>query len=144
MKISTKGRYALRFMIDLVQNGNEAYTSLKDITQRQSISPKYLEQIATSLSKSGLIHSVRGPQGGYKLAKTPEKYTIAEILRPIEGTFACVACLEETPNSCPRYDSCSTVHFWEGLHHVMTDYLNGTTLADLAVKKQGEPCPTAP
>lgn len=144
MKISTKGRYALRFMIDLVQNGNETYTSLKDVIQRQSISPKYLEQIATTLSKAGLIHSVRGPQGGYKLARPPEKYTIGEILRPIEGTFACVACLEEIPNTCPRYNSCSTVHFWEGLHQVMTDYLNGTTLADLAMKKQGEPCPATP
>lgn len=144
MKISTKGRYALRFMIDLVQNGNESYTSLKDVTRRQSISPKYLEQIATALSKAGLIHSVRGPQGGYKLAKTPENYTIGEILRPIEGTFACVACLETSPNTCPRYDSCSTVQFWEGLHEVMTNYLNGTTLADLASRKQGEPCPAAP
>lgn len=88
MKISTKGRYALRFMIDLVQNGGDSYTSLKDVTRRQTISPKYLEQIATSLSKSGLILSVRGPQGGYKLARSPEKYTVADILRPIEGTFA--------------------------------------------------------
>ncbi len=144
MKISTKGRYALRFMIDLVQNGNDSYTSLKDVTRRQTISPKYLEQIATSLSKAGLIHSVRGPQGGYKLARAPEKYTIADILRPIEGTFACVACLGQTPNACPRYEVCSTVHFWEGLHEVMTNYLNGTTLADLAVKKQGEPCPGTP
>lgn len=131
-------------MIDLVQNGNEGYTSLKDVTRRQSISPKYLEQIATSLSKAGLIHSVRGPQGGYKLARAPGNYTVREILRPIEGTFACVACLEEIPNSCPRYDNCSTVHFWEGLHEVMINYLNGTTLADLAIKKQGEPCPSVP
>lgn len=144
MKISTKGRYALRFMIDLVQNGSENYTSLKDVTRRQSISPKYLEQIATALSKSGLIHSVRGPQGGYKLARSPENYTIGDILRPIEGSFACVACLEKTPNSCPRYEDCSTVRFWEGLQQVITDYLNGTTLADLALTKQGKPCPTTP
>ena len=144
MKISTKGRYALRFMIDLVQNGGDAYTSLKDVTRRQTISPKYLEQIATSLSKAGLIHSVRGPQGGYKLAIAREKYTNSDRLRPLEGTFACVACLEQTPNACPRYENCSTVHFWEGLHEVMTNYLNGTTLADLAAQKQGEPCPATP
>lgn len=140
MKISTKGRYALRFMIDLVQYGNGNYTSLKDVIARQHISPKYLEQIATALGKAGLIHSVRGPQGGYKLSRAPEEYTIGDILRPIEGDFACVSCLETTPNLCPHYKSCTAVHFWEGLHKVIIDYLDSTTLKDLAELHRTEPC----
>ncbi len=140
MKISTKGRYALRFMIDLVQYGNGNYTSLKDVIARQHISPKYLEQIATALGKAGLIHSVRGPQGGYKLSRAPEEYTIGDILRPIEGDFACVSCLETIPNLCPRYKSCTAVHFWEGLHKVIIDYLDSTTLKDLAEQHRTEPC----
>ncbi len=139
MKISTKGRYALRFMIDLVQYGNGNYTSLKDVIVRQRISPKYLEQIATALGKAGLIHSVRGPQGGYRLSRAPEEYTIGDILRPIEGDFACVSCLETTPNQCPRYESCTAVHFWEGLHKIIIDYLDSTTLKDLAGQHRAEP-----
>lgn len=140
MKISTKGRYALRFMIDLVQYDNGNYTSLKDVAARQGISLKYLEQIATALGKAGLIRSVRGPQGGYRLSRAPEKYTIGDILRPIEGDFACVSCLENTPNQCPRYESCTVVRFWEGLHKVILDYLGETTLNDLARRHPAEPC----
>ncbi len=141
MKISTKGRYALRFMIDLVQHGNGSYTSLKDVIARQNISPKYLEQIATALGKAGLIHSTRGPQGGYKLSRPPENYTIGDILRPIEGNLACVACLETVPNKCPRYETCTAVRFWEGLHRVVLDYLNSITLQDLADMRDIGPCP---
>lgn len=143
MKISTKGRYALRFMIDLVQHGGDSYTSLKDVIARQDISPKYLEQIATALGKAGLIQSVRGPQGGYRLSRAPEEYTIGDILRPIEGDFACVSCLENTPNLCPRYENCTVVHFWEGLHKVILDYLNSTTLKELAERHQTELCSDA-
>ena len=143
MKISTKGRYALRFMIDLVQHGSDSYTSLKDVIARQDISPKYLEQIATALGKAGLIQSVRGPQGGYRLSRAPEEYTIGDILRPIEGDFACVSCLENTPNLCPRYENCTVVHFWEGLHKVILDYLNSTTLKELAERHQTELCTDA-
>ena len=131
MKISTKGRYALRFMIDLAKNGKDRYISLKDVSIRQDVSLKYLEQIASALSKAGLIQSVRGSQGGYRLARAPHDYTIGDILRPIEGDFACVACLESSPNACGRYETCPTVHFWEGLNKVITDYLDGTTLGDL-------------
>ena len=131
MKISTKGRYALRFMIDLAKNGKDRYISLKDVSIRQDVSLKYLEQIASALGKAGLIQSVRGSQGGYRLARAPHDYTIGDILRPIEGDFACVACLESSPNTCGRYETCPTVHFWEGLNKVITDYLDGTTLGDL-------------
>lgn len=141
MKISTKGRYALRFMIDLVQYGNGNYTSLKDVIARQHISPKYLEQIATALGKAGLIHSVRGPQGGYKLSRQPESYTIGDILRPIEGNLACVACLETTPNECPQYPNCTAVRFWEGLHRVVLNYLNSISLKELADMRDIGPCP---
>ena len=141
MKISSKGRYALRFMIDLVQHGNDGYTSLKDVIARQNISPKYLEQIATALGKAGLIHSIRGPQGGYKLSRKPENYTIGDILRPIEGNLACVACLESTPNVCPRYETCMAVRFWEGLHKLVLDYLSSTTLKELAEMPVSGPCP---
>lgn len=130
-------------MIDLVQHGNNGYTSLKDVIARQDISPKYLEQIATALGKAGLIQSVRGPQGGYRLSRAPEEYTIGDILRPIEGDFASVACLENTPNLCPRYENCTVVHFWEGLHKVILDYLNSTTLKDLAERHRTEPCTDA-
>lgn len=143
MKISTKGRYALRFMIDLVQNGNGKYTSLKDVIARQDISAKYLEQIVTTLGKAGLIHSVRGPQGGHRLSRAPEEYTVLDILRPIEGNLACVACLENAPNQCPRYETCDSIQFWEGLHKVILDYMSGTTLKELAeqhknAKRPGE------
>ncbi|EEO27927.1 RrF2 family transcriptional regulator [Oxalobacter paraformigenes] len=141
MKISTKGRYALRFMIDLVQYGNGNYISLKDVIARQHISPKYLEQIATALGKAGLIQSVRGPQGGYKLSRQPESYTIGDILRPIEGNLACVACLETTPNECPQYANCTAVRFWEGLHHVVLNYLNSTNLKELADMRGMGTCP---
>ena len=89
MKISTKGRYALRFMIDLAKNGKDRYLSLKDVSIRQDVSLKYLEQIASALGKAGLIQSIRGSQGGYRLARAPHEYTIGDILRPIEGNFTC-------------------------------------------------------
>lgn len=131
MKISTRGRYALRFMIDLAQHDNGTYVALKDVSARQNISIKYLEQITSLLSKFGLLLSVRGPQGGYKLAKRPEAYTVGEILRITEGSLAPVSCLETPVNSCPRKDSCQTLTLWEGLNKVIADYLAGITLDDL-------------
>ena len=98
MKISTKGRYALRLMIDLAEHDNGGYTALKDISARQKISLKYLEQIVIQLSKSGFLESVRGSQGGYRLAKKPSKYTAGDILRVTEGTLAPVVCLETKTN----------------------------------------------
>lgn len=132
MRISTRGRYALRFMIDLARHDGPEYTTLKDVSQRQGISVKYLEQITSLLSKFGLLLSVRGPSGGYKLARKPEEYTAGEILRVTEGDMAPVACLAEQVNSCPRKASCPTLSFWEGLDKVINTYLDGTTLKDLA------------
>lgn len=132
MKISTRGRYALRLMIDLAQNRNQGNISLKDISKRQGISVKYLEQIVTPLTRSGLIRSVRGAQGGYFLLKEPNQYNIREILEALEGPIACVSCLETPTNLCPRYQECQTVSFYEGLNKVIIDYLNSYTLEDLA------------
>jgi Rrf2 family protein len=131
MKISTRGRYALRFMIDLAQHGNDEYTALRDISERQEISIKYLEQITSLLSKFGLLLSVRGPQGGYKLAKSPAQYTIGEILRITEGNLAPVTCLETEENTCPRKENCPTLTLWEGLSKIVNNYLEGITLEDL-------------
>lgn len=134
MKISTRGRYALRFMIDLAQHDTNEYTALKDISERQGISIKYLEQITSLLSKFGLLQSVRGPQGGYKLAKKPSQYTVAEILRITEGDLAPVACLSTPENTCPKKDECSTLAMWEGLYEVIRNYLEGKTLEDLVAQ----------
>ena len=103
MKISTKGRYALRMMVDLAEHNNGEWISLKEISERQNISIKYLEQIVSSLMRSGLLLSSRGPQGGYMLARKPEEYTVGEILREIEGSLVPVACMETVPNQCERY-----------------------------------------
>lgn len=132
MKVSTRGRYALRFMIDLAQHNGSSYITLKDVSQRQGISVKYLEQITSLLSKYGLLLSVRGPSGGYKLARKPEDYTAGEILRVTEGDLAPVACLAEPENTCPRKGCCPTLSFWEGLDTVINSYLDGTSLRDLA------------
>lgn len=132
MKVSTKGRYALRLMIDLgIHGSEEKYISLKDISARQNISVKYLEQIVTPLQRSGLLRSVRGAQGGYRLAKKTERYTAGEILRAIEGSFAPIACLEDEENECERYHQCATVGFWEGMYKVISDYVDSVTLDQL-------------
>ena len=132
MKISTKGRYALRLMIDLAQNREQGNISLKDVSERQEISIKYLEQIVSPLTKAGLIRSIRGSQGGYSLIRNPEEYTAKEILTVVEGPIACVSCLETKENLCSRYSSCATIKFYEGLNQVIIDYLEKYTLADLA------------
>lgn len=132
MKISTRGRYALRFMIDLAQHNKEEFTPLKDISERQNISIKYLEQITSLLSKYGLLQSVRGPQGGYKLARLPEQYTIGEILRITEGDLAPVACLENNAEKCPRTSICPTIKFWIGLENTINNYLDSVTLDQLS------------
>ena len=132
MKVSTNGRYALRLMVDLGINGGEdKYISLKDISARQNISIKYLEQIVTPLHRAGLVRSIRGAQGGYRLSRSPEKYTAGEILRAIEGSFAPIACLETEVNECERYKECATVGFWEGMYKVISDYVDSVTLKQL-------------
>ena len=132
MKISTKGRYALRLMIDLAEHNDGTYIALKDISARQEISIIYLEQIISQLSKSGFLKSTRGPQGGYCLTKEPGEYTVGSILRAIEGNLAPVACLMQEPNECERYSDCKTIPFWEGLYQVITDYIDSVTLEELA------------
>ncbi len=112
MKISTKGRYALRLMVDLAEYNTGENISLKDIAARQDISFKYLEQIITMLNRAGLVRSVRGPQGGYRLAHRPEEYTVGEILRLTEGSLAPISCLDEKENNCPRKEECATIELW--------------------------------
>ncbi len=131
MKISTKGRYALRFMLDLADHGDGRYVPLKEISARQGISLKYLEQIVAQFGKLGMLESVRGPQGGYRLARAPREYTIGEILRYAEGDLAPVACLEQEVNTCPRQAECATLPFWQGLYQVINDYVESVTLEDL-------------
>ncbi len=132
MKVSTKGRYALRLMVDLGVHGEEGkYVSLKDIAARQNISIKYLEQIVTPLHRAGLVRSTRGAQGGYRLSRDPERYTAGEILGAIEGSFAPIACLETDVNECERYEHCPTVGFWEGMYKVIQDYVDSVTLKQL-------------
>jgi len=118
-------------MIDIAQHNTGEWISLKDISRRQGVSVKYLEQIANALNKSGLLVSSRGPQGGYMLAKAPEKYTVGHILRAIEGSLSPVACLETEVNTCERKDFCSTLGFWKGLYKVINDYVDSVTLRDL-------------
>jgi Rrf2 family protein len=134
MKISTKGRYALRMMLDIAAQGEGTIVPLKDIAERQGISVKYQEQIVLLLSKSGFLKSVRGPRGGYRLTRSPEEYSVGDILRVTEGTLAPVACLDESENQCNRCNHCETLEFWEGLDIVINDYVNKFTLADLMEK----------
>ena len=139
MKISTRGRYALRFMIDLAVHNTGGYITLKDVSKRQNISVKYLEQITALLSKYSLLNSVRGPQGGYKLSKTPDKYTVGEILRITEGNLAPVACLEQDENTCEKKDSCPTLSMWQGFYKVVNDYFDSILLSDLVKNVKIEP-----
>ena len=131
MKISTKGRYALRMLLDLALHSSEGYIALKDIAERQNISKKYLEQIVPLLNKAELLRTNRGYQGGYALSKDPSKYTVGEILRVTEGSLCPVACLQIDPNDCPLRADCPTLPIWEGLYKVITEYLDGITLADV-------------
>ncbi len=131
MKISTKGRYALRMLIDLAEHQNDGFIALKDIAERQGISKKYLEQIIPVLNRSDVLNANRGYQGGYKLAKSPDKYTVGAILRLTEGSIAPVACLDHEPVDCPKREDCITLPLWKGLNKVITDYLDSVTLQDL-------------
>ena len=131
MKISTKGRYALRMMLDIAAQQGDGFVTLKEIAARQEISKKYLEQIALQLTQAGLLHAARGHRGGYRLAKVPGDYTVLQILLVTEGSLAPVACLEQTPNVCPRRAQCPTLPLWEGLERLVQNYLSGVTLQDL-------------
>ena len=131
MKISTKGRYALRLLLDLGEHRGDGFISLKEIAERQGISKKYLEQIIPILNRTNVLRTNRGAQGGYMLARTPDKYTVGEILRLTEGSLAPVACLEQEPNLCERQESCATLPVWQGLYRVIIEYLDGITLQDI-------------
>ncbi len=131
MMISTKGRYALRTMLDLALNDEGEYIPLRDIAERQDISVKYLEQIVSALTRAGFVRSVRGTGGGYRLAKKPEEYTVGMILRLTEGNLAPVACLEFEQNSCPRAANCVTLGIWEKLYDAINNVVDNITLADL-------------
>ncbi len=131
VKISTKGRYALRMLYDLALHQEEGYVSLKDIAERQNISKKYLEQIVPLLNKTGLLRTNRGNKGGYMLAGKANDVTVGDVLRATEGSIAPVSCLEFEPNECPRATECSTLFVWEGLYKVMTEYLDGISLQDI-------------
>ena len=139
MKVSTKGRYALRLMIDIAQHDGEGFISLKDVAERQELSVKYLEQIAGPLSRAGFLRSGRGPQGGYQLTREPEQYTVGSILRLTEGNLAPVACLDGPENRCTRCGECATLDFWSGLYAAVNDYVDRFTLADLVAGEKKMP-----
>lgn len=136
MKISTKGRYALRLMLDLALNSNGEQITIKSIAARQEISDKYLEQIISLLNRAGYVKSVRGAQGGYKLAKTPSEYTVGMILRLTEGSLAPVDCLEEDRNECERSSDCVTRDVWEEIYEAVNAVVNRITLQDLVDKQR--------
>lgn len=131
MKISTRGRYSLRMMIDLAQHYNEGFIALKDISTRQEISKKYLEQIIPFLNRSNLLNSNKGHMGGYQLAKSPSEITIREILESAEGSLAPVSCMDNSPNLCEKCSDCMTLPIYEGLYDVVIKYFESITLEDI-------------
>ena len=131
MLISTKGRYALRVMIDLAEHQTDEFISLKGIAQRQEISEKYLESIIRMLVKARVLESLRGKGGGYRMKKTLGEYTVGSILRLTEESLSPVACLEENADVCPRMGKCRTLSLWQGLNKVIQEYLESVTIADL-------------
>ena len=136
MKVSTKGRYALRLLLDLAERKDKGFISLKEIAERQNISKQYLEQIVSLLNTSNLLKANRGKQGGYMLAKDPSKYSVNQILCITEGSLAPVACLNDKFMLCDRADSCKTLPLWKGLNKVIFDYLEGITLQDILNQHQ--------
>ena len=131
MLISTKGRYALRVMIDLAEHRSEEFISLREIAERQEISEKYLESIIRMLVKAKVVESLRGKGGGYRLKKAPEDYTADNILSLTDESLAPVSCLEENADACPRAARCKTLSLWQWLDQAIHTYLKGVTIADL-------------
>ncbi len=140
MKISTKGRYALRLMLDLAMHNTGEVVSIKDIAKRQEISDKYLEQIISVLNKGGFVKSVRGAQGGYMLKKSPQEYTVGMILRLIEGSLAPVSCVEEDGDICKRQDNCATYIVWKKINDAVNEVVDNITLADLVDLQDNHNC----
>ncbi len=134
--ISTRGRYALRVMIDIAENSMGSFLPLNDIAARQGISEKYLESILVILTRGNLLLGMRGKGGGYKLTRTPEEYTVGMILRLTEGSLSPVACLKEGAESCEKSTECKTLPVWKGLNDVINTYLDGITLAELLENKK--------
>jgi len=131
MMVSTRGRYALRVMIDLAEQGGSGYIPMKDIAQRQGLSLKYLERILPVLAKNSIVEGVQGKGGGYRLCRSPQDYTMGEILRLTEGSLAPVSCMDCGTEPCERAADCRTRPLWHGLDKVINEYLDGVTLADL-------------
>lgn len=131
MKISTKGRYALRMMLDLAINDRGEYIKIKEIAERQGISEKYLEQIITLLGRAGYVKSVRGASGGYRLSKKTDQYTIGMILRLTEGSLAPVSCLEDQLHECSRFEECATIEVYKRMNEAIKSVIDNMTLADL-------------
>lgn len=131
MKISTKGRYALRVMLDIAMHDDGKFIPLKDIAKRQELTVKYLEQIIALLNKADLLQSLRGNAGGYRLTKHPDEYVVGDILRITEGDLAPVVCLKKVNNFCSRSNECITLPFWQGLDKVINEYVDSITLQDL-------------
>ncbi len=140
MMISTRGRYALRVMVDLAETGSDDYVAMRTIAQRQGISLKYLERILPVLAKNRLVEGVQGRGGGYRLCRRPEEYTVGEILRLAEGDLAPVSCLECGAVPCGNTEECRTRPLWKGLQAVIDNYLDSVTLLDL-MRNEAEPCP---
>lgn len=136
MKISTKGRYAVRVMLDLALNDTGEYVKVREIAKRQEISEKYLEQIIAVLNKAGYVRSTRGAQGGYKIAKDPSQYTVGMILRLTEGSLCPVACLETESNECEHCDTCETLQVWKDLNNAINKVVDSVTIADLVARHQ--------
>lgn len=137
MMISTKGRYALRVMLDLADHNTGAYIPLKDIARRQGISVKYLENILASLSRANLVDATRGKGGGYRLCRAPQDYAAGEILRLAEGSLASVSCLKGEQKGCEKAGHCRALPLWEGLDRVVDEYLDSVSLADLQNAQEG-------
>lgn len=138
MRISTKGRYALRLMLDLAQHAEQGPVALREISERQNITPKYMESIMALLLHDKLVQSLRGKAGGYILTRKPEEYSVYEILSSAEGGLAPVHCLSMDENTCPIRQTCLTIPVWEGLHKVIKDYLEAISLQTLI--DQGATC----
>ena len=131
MMISTRGRYALRILVELAEHRSDAYITLRELAERQEISEKYLESIVKLLVRAGILEGLRGKGGGYRLGRRPEEIGVLDVLRLTEGTLAPVACLEEGGRPCARAPHCRTLPLWKGLNDVVTAYLGGFTVRDL-------------
>ena len=137
MKISTKGRYALRIMIDVAMNAGESPVRVKDIASRQNISEKYLEQIIAMFNKAGYVKSIRGAQGGYLLTREPKEYTVGMILRLAEGSIAPVSCVDTDAETCEKRGACVSAMLWQKMNDAVNEVVDNTTLQDLVDWQNG-------